>query len=238
VDGAAYLIGLAAAAIGMTSLGWLRLVRPGHRAARAAGGMGVALGLAAAMPAVLGIQYVTSGKLALRDRLLDAVPWTGHDVVVDIGAGRGLLAIGAAHRTRALVHCVDLFIGKDLSGNTPQHLLANAALEGVADRLVVHREDAADLSLPDASADVVLSTLCLHNIADPSARTRALDHIVRVLAPGGTVVISDLAHVRDEYAPHLASAGLDVQPVVRAAGTFPPQNVLIARKPSTQQPPA
>jgi SAM-dependent methyltransferase len=222
---------LAVTALTLTPLGVLGLRKSWGVQLRLSSAALLALGASAAAPALLGLHYVTRGKLALRDRLLDAVPWHGDDVVVDIGAGRGLLAIGAAHRTNAPVHCVDLFIGKDLSGNSPDRLLANAAIEGVADRLVIHREDATTLSLPNACVDVVLSTLCLHNITDPGARIQALDHIVRVLSPGGTVVISDLAHVREEYAPHLAAAGLDIQSVTRAAGTFPPQRILIARKP-------
>jgi hypothetical protein len=66
----------------------------------------------------------------------------------------------------------------------------------------------------------VLSTWCLHDIADPSARVRALDQVVRVLALGKTVVISDLAHVRDEYARHLVAAAGRVRrrPCRRRAG--------------------
>src|SRR5690349_13080000 len=38
------------------------------------------------------------GKLRLRDKLLDRVPWTGHETVLDAGCGSGLLVIGAAKR--------------------------------------------------------------------------------------------------------------------------------------------
>lgn len=239
VDGAPYLAGLGAAAGALTSLGLLALARAGRSARpgslRSLGAAAVALGVAAVVPTVLGLRYVTSGKLALRDRVLGSVDWSGDEVVVDVGAGRGLLAIGAAHRTSGPVHCVDLFVSKDLSGNTPGRLAQNAEREGVLHRIVVHNEDARTMPLPDGCADVVVSTLCLHNIAEASGRAAALDQIVRVLAPGGTVVLSDLAHVRNEYAPHLTASGLQIRSVAAARGTFPPQQVLVAAKPLREE---
>src|SRR6266481_3960633 len=42
--------------------------------------------------------YSKVGKLRLRERLLDRIPWRGNETVLDVGCGRGLLAVGAAHR--------------------------------------------------------------------------------------------------------------------------------------------
>lgn len=225
VDGAPYVLGLTAAALGFVAVG-VGAARP-PRARRIA----FALAALTGTPAVLGIRYVLRGKLALRDRLLDEVVWRGDEVVVDLGSGAGLLGIGAAHKTRGAVHCVDLFIGKDLLGGSPQRLAQNARREGVEARVEIHREDVRALSLGDDSVDVVLSTLCLHNLADAGARRQALAEIVRVLRPGGAAVISDLAHVDDEYAPALRQAGLDVRVTGRLPGTFPPQQALVAQAP-------
>jgi arsenite methyltransferase len=94
----------------------------------------------------------------------------------------------------------------------------------------VHRTDVGATGLPGSCADVVLSSLCLHNLADAGARAAALDEVVRILRPGGTVVVTDLAHVRDEYAPHLERRGLTVR-TQRVPATFPPQRLLVARRP-------
>ena len=129
------------------------------------------------------------------------------------------------------MHCVDLFIARDLSGNTPRRLLRNAEALGVADRMRLHRVDVRTTGLPDSSVDVVLSSLCLHNLGQASARAAALEEMSRILRPGGTVVISDLAHVDDEYAPHLGRIGFTVSRLDGVPGTFPPQRLLVAHQP-------
>lgn len=229
-DGYPYLLGFAAAAIGLAGSG-IAGVRSARGRLQQASWAAIGLGAAAAVPAVLGGRYVTRGKLALRDDLLDRVAWRGDETVADLGTGAGLLGVGAARRTTGAVHCVDLFVGKDLSGNSPERLLRNARRAGVAGQVEVHREDVRATSLPDRSVDVVLSTLCLHNIPSASGRGRALAEVVRVLRPGGTVVLSDLAHVDDEYAPRLRAAGLAVRTHGRLPGTFPPQRLLTATTP-------
>jgi len=75
---------------------------------------------------------------------------------------------------------------------------------------------------------VVLSSLCLHNVPGADGRRDALAEVVRLLRPGGTAVISDLAHGDDEYAPFLRGAGLTVEQRGRVPGTFPPQRLLVA----------
>ena len=192
VGGWPYVAGLSAAAAGLAVTAGVLRRRPVTAALLAAGAA------AAAIPAALGARYVLAGKLSLRDRLLAEIAWRGDEVVADLGARAGLLAVGAARRTTGTVHAIDLFIGKDLLGNSERRLRANAAFEGVADRIQVHRQDVRATGLPAGSVDVVFSSLCLHNLGSQADRRAALDEIMRILRPGGTVVISDLAHVDDE----------------------------------------
>jgi arsenite methyltransferase len=220
VDGWPYLAGLTTAAVVLVPAGLV-----------VGGVLGVVLllvGLAAAVPAALGWRYVLHGKARLRDRLLDAVPWRGDEAVVDLGCGSGLLALGAAQRTTGTVSAVDRWVGKDLSGNGPDRLRRNAEILGVTGGVEVLTADVRDLPLPDASVDVVVSALCLHNLPEPADRRRALEEALRVLRPGGRLLVSDLAHVDDEYAPQLREHGLQVT-TQRVPATFPPQRMLVAR---------
>jgi SAM-dependent methyltransferase len=97
-------------------------------------------------------------------------------------------------------------------------VLRNAALEGVADRVEVVEADARSMPFEPGTFDVVVSMLCLHNI--DRGRNDALGEIVRVLKPGGSILISDFADTREASA-FLASAGLDVEHGPIEWGTFP-----------------
>ena len=81
--------------------------------------------------------------------LLDQRHWRGDETVLDVGCGRGLLAIEAARRVvEGRVHGVDIWQTADLSGNNPIAIRANAAIAGVANRLVIDTGDARALLTP------------------------------------------------------------------------------------------
>jgi SAM-dependent methyltransferase len=185
------------------------------------------------IPGLLMLLYAKVGKFRHRDRMLAKVAWTGVESVLDVGAGRGLLLIGAAKRlTTGRATGIDIWNAEDLSGNGPEALLSNIALEGVGERTTVKSEDARQMSFPDASFDVVLSNLCLHNIYEQPGRFKACQEIARVLKPGGVAVISDYRHTA-EYREALTKCGLHVQMFpLDWTGTFPPLRILTARKPA------
>jgi len=86
---------------------------------------------------------------------------------------------------------VDLWHGADQSGNAAAATLLNAAAAGVAERVEVHTADMAELPFADASFDVVVSNVAVHNVP-PARRDRVVDEAVRVLRPGGHLFIADL----------------------------------------------
>ena len=175
--------------------------------------------------------YSLVGKFRHRDRILAKVSWTGAENVLDVGAGRGLLLIGAAqHLTTGHATGIDIWNAEDLSGNGPEALKTNIAIEGVGAKTTILSEDARQMSFPDASMDVVLSNVCLHNIYEKPGRAQACREIARVLRPGGVAVISDYKLMK-EYARELAKAGLAVEMCpLDWTGTWPPLRILIAKK--------
>ncbi|MGH9587307.1 MAG: class I SAM-dependent methyltransferase [Acidobacteriaceae bacterium] len=181
---------------------------------------------------VLMLVYSRWGKLLHRDRMLNLHQWRGDEQVLDVGTGRGLLLVGAARRlTSGRATGVDIWNAADLSGNARERTEANLAREGVAARCSLADEDAASMSFPDHSFDVVLSNLCLHNIKDRSTRQRAVWEVARVLKPGGEVILSDFKSTR-EYARVLREAGLQVKRRwPNLLTTYPPLRILTARKP-------
>ncbi len=173
----------------------------------------VIVALVAAIPTTLGLSmvaYVCGGKLRLRDAIVARHNWRSDETVLDIGAGRGLMAIAAAKRmTNGKVIALDIWSAVDLSGNTPEALASNAAAEGVTDRIDIVTGDARKLDLPDACIDVVVSVLCIHNIEPAADRTTACREIIRVLKPGGTAYIADYILTSD-YAHIFREGGLRV----------------------------
>jgi ubiquinone/menaquinone biosynthesis C-methylase UbiE len=138
-------------------------------------------------------------KVRGRDEILDLITWTGHEQVLDVGCGRGLLLVGAARRlTTGKAIGVDLWIQKDQSSNQPTATLKNASLEKVSDRVSVQTGDMRQLPFADGSFDVVVSGWAVHNLELGQDREKALAEMVRVLKPGGSVLLNDIVN-REEY---------------------------------------
>ena len=179
------------------------------------------------------ILYAEVGKFRHRDRMLAMIPWTGSENVLDVGTGRGLLAIGAAKRlTTGRVVGIDIWNPSDLTGNTADGFLQNAELEGVAERVEIRNGDARRMPFPDGSFDVVLSNVCLHNIPDAGGRADACHEIARVLKKGGVALVSDFVRTGD-YARSFEAAGLAVvRTGPHVLDVFPPLRVVRAEKPA------
>ena len=86
---------------------------------------------------------------------------------------------------------VDLWRGVDQSGNSADATRRNAVAEGVAERVELHTGNMTALPFEDNSFDLIVSSLAIHNIPR-SARAKAIDQAVRVLRPGGRLMIVDV----------------------------------------------
>src|SRR5262245_50606957 len=168
--------------------GGVRLVFP-------IGPSGVWWGTACGIMAVWMLWSSKCGKLRDRERLLNAIAWSGREQVLDVGCGRGLMLVGAARRlTTGKATGIDSWQAEDLSGNRREAALVNAEREGVADRVDVQTADMRTLPFPDATFDVVVSRAAIHNLYSPADRAKAIRQIARVLKPGGHALIDDIRH--------------------------------------------
>ena len=145
--------------------------------------------------------WMLASSLWLKKRvmrsLLNQRRWTGSETVLDVGCGRGLVAVAVAKRVpHGQVYGIDLWQTEDLSGNSPSAIRANAALASVADRLAIDTGDARDLPYPNATFDVVTSMTAIHNIPDVAGRRKAISEAWRVLRPGGQLLLFDIRHAR------------------------------------------
>lgn len=121
-----------------------------------------------------------------RPLIVDSVAQADPEAIVDLGCGTGSLTIPLAQRTGARMVGVD---------GDPEVLAIAAAKPG--GECVEWTEALVDrLPLGDAEADFVVSSLVFHHL--PSATKRAaLAEAMRVLKPGGGLIIADWAAPKD-----------------------------------------
>ncbi|MGW6930736.1 class I SAM-dependent methyltransferase [Lentzea sp. NPDC054927] len=136
----------------------------------------------------------TGSRRRIFGRLVDLADVTAQDEVLDIGCGPGYLTALAASAGRRAV-------GVDVS----EQMVAEAQRKRAsADcSFVIGKAEALDL--PDASFDVVLSSLAIHHIPE-DARAQAFTEMFRVLRPGGRVLIADFLPPKGPLARHLVGA--------------------------------
>jgi ArsR family transcriptional regulator len=133
--------------------------------------------------------------------------------VADVGCGEGYLTLETARWARSV-------IGIDRSDEVLERARALAARRRVAN-VQWKKGDLTRLPLRDASIDVALLSQSLHHAADPED---ALAEAVRVLKPGGRVLVLDLrthdqAWVRNRFGDqHLGFADADLESLLRGAG--------------------
>jgi len=153
---------------------------------------------------VLGLLFIAGGLLYLHATLrgkfeiwaetLDGLGLRGDEDALDLGCGRGAVAVLLAQRLpRGRVTGIDLWHSRDQSGNSTANAEANLTANGVADRVELVTGDMTALPFPDASFDLVTASLAIHNIHAPGGREAALREALRVLRPGGRLVIADIS---------------------------------------------
>jgi ubiquinone/menaquinone biosynthesis C-methylase UbiE len=121
--------------------------------------------------------------LAIRDRIVELAEPRPDDLVVDLGAGTGLLAL-------ALAPYVQELVAVDISEQMLERLEDAAATDGIhnVEPLVA---DLRRLPLEDESATLVVSNYAFHHLDDPG-KELALAEARRILRPGGRLLICDM----------------------------------------------
>ncbi|MDX8053685.1 class I SAM-dependent methyltransferase [Lentzea sp. BCCO 10_0798] len=138
----------------------------------------------------------TGSRRRIFGRLVTLAKVSAGDEVLDVGCGPGYLtslAAQAAPDGRA--------VGVDVS--EPMVEEARRKRAGANCSFLVGKAEALDL--PDASFDVVLSSLAIHHIPE-DARAKAFAEMFRVLRPGGRVLIADFQPPKGLLARHLVGA--------------------------------
>ncbi len=148
------------------------------------------------LAAVLTLLLVTvtgsRGRLRARQTIMNAITWRGDEKVLDVGCGNGFLLLEAAkHLTSGQAIGIDIW--QDVAGRQNADILRrNAQIEGVTSRIDLKNVDARAMPFEVETFDVILSSLALHHMGTGSDREQALQEMIRVLKPGGVILLYDM----------------------------------------------
>lgn len=105
--------------------------------------------------------------------------------ILDVGTGPGRIPIllGRADPSARV-------LGVDLARQMLDLASENVGRAGLSDRIALEAVDAKRIDYPDGRFEAVISNTIVHHIPDPGP---ALAEMARLVAPGGTLMIRDLA---------------------------------------------
>ena len=161
---------------------------------------------------LMGISYMYTtkrGKFTGWARILDGWQASPPQGVLDVGCGRGMVAVMAAERfPNAKVVGLDIWRPRDQSGNTVDSARENAREAGVGERVAFVNASMVEMPLPDDTFDAVCASVALQNVRDRAFRRRAIAEILRVARPGARIAIVDIQHTH-QYEKDLKALGAE-----------------------------
>ena len=110
-----------------------------------------------------------------------AMPLTGK--ILEVGTGKGHFALALAKRGYS-------FVTFDISEEEQHFARLNIAYFGLEKQVDFRIEDGERTNFANASFDVVFSVNVIHHLANPY---KVIDELIRILVPGGKLVISDFS---------------------------------------------
>jgi len=112
---------------------------------------------------------------------------------LDIGCG------GNGRHTELLAERADAVVGVDLSRELLREAVARARERGYDGTASFVHGDAATLPIATDAVGVAVYVATLHHLPSREARVRSLDELARVLAPGGTALVSAWSTAHDRF---------------------------------------
>jgi ubiquinone/menaquinone biosynthesis C-methylase UbiE len=172
------------------------------------------------------------GKYNLAALILKEANCRGHEAVLDIGTGTGLLAASAAKKLSS--GTVTSLTGGDLSPPEMALVLRNFMAEEVDARVQILEGDCRASRFEDAAFDVAVSLMGLSDcVASEEDLVDTCHEIIRMLRPRGLVVVAASASDTKAISMALMKAGARVLPPQNCwLHAYIPAYIVKARKPA------
>ncbi|MBO2707232.1 class I SAM-dependent methyltransferase [Lactiplantibacillus plantarum] len=175
-------------------------------------GIEMTIGIILLLGALVFLHTTAQGKYRLFDEAIKHLNIKPDSQVLDLGCGRGALLTRIAQQLgpAGKVTGLDLWLSRDQSHNKLAVTQKNVDELGLTDRVNLVTGDMTKLDFPDASFDLVTSSFAIHNIKNEQARINAVKEAIRVLKPGGHIMIIDTGRNINEYGQVFQDAGLQI----------------------------
>jgi len=138
--------------------------------------------------------YSCVAKPYVYKTILDQLKLRGTESILDIGCGRGLFSLMTSQRLVKATHPKrpsGRVLAEDIWLESQGIVRRNAVKNGFGDLIVAGHNDATDLIHPDNHFDVVVASMVVDVFQLQHERAGIVREMLRVLKPGGTLVLWD-----------------------------------------------
>lgn len=167
------------------------------------------IGIITLVPATI-LMLVTNNRarLSARRKMMETVVWRGDEMVLDVGCGNGFLLLEAAkHLTTGKAIGIDVW-QDGAGGQSADAVWRNARIEAITDKIDLQNVDARTMPFERETFDVIVSSLALHHMGSNANREQALQEMIRVLKPGGMILLYDMFPIIGQAAAMMRQHGL------------------------------
>ena len=134
----------------------------------------------------------------IHEYLVGHLPWDGKGKLLDIGCGAGALTIRCAKRFPDAELTGTDFWGKEWN-YAKEQCEQNAAAEGVADRIIFEKGDAASLKYASGTFDAAVSNFVFHEVRTQPDKRLVVREALRVVKKGGAFAFQDMFEHKELY---------------------------------------
>jgi ubiquinone/menaquinone biosynthesis C-methylase UbiE len=132
---------------------------------------------------------------------------SNYQQVLEIGIGSGMGAIILAHHNADIeIDAIDIFNIVDHQNNSLKLCQNNLKAANVNHKVTVKKADMRTIPFDNHHFDAAFGILSIHNLENKTERKKALTEIIRVIKPGGKIVIIDFKY-HNEYRKQLQQLG-------------------------------